>query len=290
MKLGLLPTYRSSVVATPDYALGVANACEQLGLESIWAVEHVVVPASYTSRYPYAPDGRMPLTGDEAIPDPLDWLAFVAGGTTTLRLGTAMLILPEHHPVELAKRLATIDTLSQGRLLLGIGVGWMREEAEAVGTRFEDRGARTDEYIAVLRELWREPVATYHGASVSFDRVKCLPKPAQVGGIPILVGGHSPAAARRAGRLGDGFFPLGVGVDELPALLEIMAKAARDAGRDPSAIELTTNAPRDQETASRLVDLGVTRFVFSAHAQFEVRQVSEFVEASREKLEAWIPG
>ena len=284
-----MPTYRSSVVATPEYALGVAAACEELGLESIWAVEHVVVPESYTSLYPYAPDGRMPLTGDDAIPDPLDWLAFVAAGTTTLRLGTAMLILPEHHPVELAKRLATIDTLSRGRLLLGIGVGWMREEAEAVGTRFEDRGARTDEYIAVLRELWREPVASFQGRTIAFDRVKCLPKPVQPGGVPILVGGHSPAAARRAGRAGDGFFPLGVGVDELPALLSLMAAAARDVGRDPAAIELTTNAPRDRETASRLVDLGVSRFVISSHAQSEVREVREFVEASREKLEAWIP-
>jgi probable F420-dependent oxidoreductase len=289
VKLGLLPTYRSSVVASPDYALGVARACEEVGLESIWAVEHVVVPEAYSSRYPYAPDGRMPLTGDDAIPDPLDWLAFVAAGTTTLRLGTAMVILPEHHPVELAKRLATIDTLSHGRLLLGIGVGWMREEAEAVGTRFEDRGARTDEYIAVLRELWREPVASFHGRTVAFDRVKCLPKPVQPGGVPILVGGHSPAAARRAGRVGDGFFPLGVGVEELPALLELMAGAARDAGRDPDAIELTTNAPRDQETASRLVDLGVSRFVMSAHAQTDVPAVRDFVEATREKLQAWIP-
>jgi probable F420-dependent oxidoreductase len=200
-----------------------------------------------------------------------------------------MVILPEHHPVELAKRLATIDTLSHGRLLLGIGVGWMREEAEAVGTRFEDRGARTDEYIAVLRELWREPVASFHGRTVAFDRVKCLPKPVQPDGVPILVGGHSPAAARRAGRVGDGFFPLGVGVEELPALLELMAGAARDAGRDPDAIELTTNAPRDQETASRLVDLGVSRFVMSAHAQTDVPAVRDFVEATREKLQAWIP-
>jgi probable F420-dependent oxidoreductase len=284
-----MPTYRSSVVATPDYALGVAAACEELGLESIWTVEHVVVPESYSSRYPYAPDGRMPLTGDDAIPDPLEWLAFVAAGTSRLRLGTAMLILPEHHPVELAKRLATIDALSQGRLLLGIGVGWLREEAEAVGTRFEDRGARTDEYVAVLRELWTEPVASFAGRYVNFERVKCLPKPVQPGGVPVLVGGHSAAAARRAGRLGDGFFPLGVAIDDLPGLLDVVRAAAEDAGRDADAIELTTNAPRDQETASRLFDLGVARFVLSASAEPDLARARELIEKSRERLEAWIP-
>jgi probable F420-dependent oxidoreductase len=287
VKLGLIPTYRSSIVADPDYAVGAATAAESLGVESIWAVEHVVVPADYSSRYPYAPDGRMPLTGEHAIPDPLDWLAFVAGATSTLRLGTAMLILPEHHPVELAKRLATIDTLSRGRLLLGVGVGWMREEAEALGTRFESRGARTDEYIAVMRTLWSEDVASFSGDHVSFHRVRCLPKPARAGGIPILIGGHSPAAARRAGRLGDGFFPLGVGIDDLPGLLETMAVAARQVGRDPAAIELTTHAPRDADTAKRLADLGVTRFVVSAAGDGDLAGVRRLLGEATGNLRAW---
>ena len=287
MKLGLIPTYRSSVVASPDYAIGVATMAEALGVESIWTVEHVVVPAEYSSRYPYAPDGRMPLTGEHAIPDPLDWLAFVAGVTSTLRLGTAMLILPEHHPVELAKRLATIDTLSHGRLLLGVGVGWMREEAEALGTRFEDRGARTDEYIAVMRTLWSEDVASFSGDHVAFHRVRCSPKPVQAGGVPILIGGHSPAAARRAGRLGDGFFPLGVPIDQLSGLLDTMAAAAREAGRDPTAIEVTTHAPRDAETAKRLADLGVTRFIVSAAADGDLKGVRKIIHEATDNLRAW---
>ncbi len=287
MRLGLIPTYRSSVVANPDYAIGVATAAETLGVESIWAVEHVVVPADYSSRYPYAADGRMPLTGEHAIPDPLDWLAFVAGVTSTLQLGTAMLILPEHHPVELAKRLATIDTLSQGRLLLGVGVGWMREEAEALCTRFEDRGARTDEYIAVMRTLWSEDVASFSGDHVSFHRVRCVPKPVRAGGVPILVGGHSPAAARRAGRLGDGFFPLGVSVDDLTGLLKTMGEAARQAGRDPAAIELTTHAPRNAETAKRLADLGVSRFIVSAGGDGDLAGVRKLLEDATDKLLAW---
>jgi probable F420-dependent oxidoreductase len=287
VKLGLIPTYRSSIVADPDYVVGVATAAESLGAESIWAVEHVVVPVDYSSRYPYAPDGRMPLTGEHAIPDPLDWLAFVAGVTSTLRLGTAMLILPEHHPVELAKRLATIDTLSRGRLLLGVGVGWMREEAEALGTRFESRGARTDEYIAVMRTLWSEDVASFSGDHVSFDRVRCVPKPAQAGGVPILIGGHSPAAARRAGRLGDGFFPLGVGVDDLPGLLDTMTAAAVEGGRDPAAIEVTTHAPRDEDTAKRLADLGVTRFIVSAAGDGDLAGVRRLLGEATDNLRAW---
>jgi probable F420-dependent oxidoreductase len=226
----------------------------------------------------------MPLTGDQPIPDPLDWLAFVAARTSRLRLGTAVLILPEHHPVALAKRLATIDVLSGGRLLLGVGVGWMREEAEAVGTCFEDRGRRTDEYIEVMRTLWRDDVASFAGRSVSFTQVKSVPKPVQPGGVPILVGGHSEAAARRAGRLGDGFFPLGVSADELPALLDVMHAAAKEAGRDPALIPITTNGPADVSVARQLVDAGVSRFVISARGDGELDGIRRLITGYQDNV------
>ncbi len=136
-----MPSYRSSMVARPDYVSGLARVAEQAGCDSIWAVEHVVVPARYSSRYPYSPDGKMGLTGDEAIPDPLDWLAYVAATSETLKLATGMIILPEHNPVILAKRLSTIDVLSSGRLMAGVGVGWLEEEATAVGVAFASRGS-----------------------------------------------------------------------------------------------------------------------------------------------------
>jgi probable F420-dependent oxidoreductase len=283
-KLGLMPTYRGNAVATAEYAVGVAQALEVLGAESIWLAEHIVVPADYGSRYPYAADGRMPLTGDDPIPDPVDWLAFVAGATTKLLLGTAILVLPEHQPVVLAKRLATVDVLSKGRLLAGVGVGWLREEAEAVGVPFERRGARTDEYIRAMRALWSDDVASFEGSFVNFHGVKSRPHPVRPGGVPIVIGGHSPAAARRAGRLGDGFYPLGVGPEELAALLAIMREEAAAAGRDPGAIELMTHGPRDLDQARRFVELGVRRFLLSARPDEGVEGVRQLVGRYQERV------
>ena len=275
-----MPPYRGGEVADPDWVRGFCAMAEGAGVESVWAVEHVVVPAAYGSTYPYDPSGRMPLRPADPIPDPLDWIAFGAGATTTLEFGTAILILPEHNPVHLAKRLATIDVLSGGRLRLGIGVGWMAEEFDAVGVPFPRRGARTDEYVAALRTLWTSEVASFAGEFVTFDQVTSRPKPVRPDGVPIIVGGHSHAAAARAGRLGDGFYPLGVPADELPALLDVMRDAARTAGRDASRIELTVASPRTVEEARALADLGVGRFLLSVKAD----GARESIERYRERV------
>ena len=278
MKLGLLPPYRGTSVAESDWVRSFCAMAEEEEIESIWAVEHVVVPTDYGSTYPYDDSGRMPLRGDDPIPDPLEWIAFAAGLTSRVIFGTAILILPEHNPVHLAKRLATIDVLSGGRLRLGIGVGWLREEFDAVGVPFERRGARTDEYVAALRTLWSEDVASFDGEFVRFERVRSRPQPTRPGGVPILVGGHSPAAARRAGRLGDGFYPLGVPAAELGALLDIMRASAADAGRDPDAVEVTTASPRDADEARALADLGVSRFLLSVKPEGGRESVQRYRE------------
>jgi len=174
-----------------------------------------------------------------------------------------VLILPQRSPVVCAKECATVDRLSGGRLRLGIGVGWLREEAEAVGTTFADRGARTDEYIEAMRVLWREAEPTFHGSFTTFDRAKSNPKPAQPGGVPILVGGHSAAAARRAGRLGDGFFPIGLRPDDFTARLEQVRDAATAAGRDPGAIELTYSGSTKRDRIEQYAELGVSRWVLA---------------------------
>lgn len=265
MKLGILPPYGRGIAADPDWMRTFAQHAEATGFESILTVEHVVVIAGYTSRYPYAETGRMPLADDCDIPDPLDLLAYLAGVTSRIRLGTGIIILPEHHPVQLAKRAATIDRLSGGRLFLGIGVGWMREELEAVGVDFDTRGARTDESIAALRTLWADDEPTFAGEHFRFERARSHPKPVQ-SPIPILIGGHSVASARRAGRLGDGWFPLGVDADTLPKRLAVLRTAADEAGRDAATIELTlggmlgaTGAAEVERAASQ----GASRMVLS---------------------------
>jgi probable F420-dependent oxidoreductase len=223
----------------PERAVAFARAAEAAGFESLWTVEHVVVPSGYGSSYPYDPSGKMPGPEESPIPDPLIWLAYLAAATNTIRLATGILIVPQRNPVVLAKELATLDQLSGGRLELGIGVGWLEEEFDAIGVPFAERGPRTDDSVAAMRALWTEDQATYHGEFTDFTDCILRPKPAQ-GSIPVHVGGHTDVAAKRAGRLGDGFFPAKGGHEELDRLFTLVRDTARDHGRDPSAIEMTT--------------------------------------------------
>ena len=244
----------------PDMAAAFGRIAEEHGIESLWAVEHVVVPADYQSQYPYSSSGRMPGPEESPIPDPLIWLTWLGAATTTLRLATGILILPQRNPVILAKELATLDRLTGARLELGVGVGWLQEEFDALGVPFERRGSRTDEYIDVLRRLWREPETAYDGTFTRFAALRSFPKPASAGGPPIHIGGHTNAAARRAGRIGDGFFPGRTG-DELAGLLDEMRKAAVEAGRAPDQIEITSGGALDLDAVKKAADLGVARYI-----------------------------
>ena len=259
MKFGILFANVGPYVQ-PEMAASLGRIAEEHGFESIWTVEHVVVPGDYQSEYPYSPTGRMPGPEESPIPDPLIWLTWVGAATTSLRLATGILILPQRNPVILAKELATLDVLSGGRVELGVGVGWLREEFDALGVPFEDRGPRTDEYIEALRCLWREEEPCFVGRYATFDRAKSYPKPTQ-GTIPIHVGGHTMPAARRAGRLGDGFFPGRSTDDDLGPLVDTMRTSAKDAGRDPDAIEVTAGGAMDLDGVRRFGDLGVDRVV-----------------------------
>lgn len=213
----------------------LAQSAEAAGFESLWTIEHVIYPEGYQSSYPYDPSGKMMADASTPMPDPLIWLAFVAAATTELRLGTGIVILPQRNPVILAKELATLDSLSGGRVEFGIGVGWLREEFDALGIPWPRRGARTDEYIEAMRALWDGDHASYNGEFVDFTDVSSNPKPAN-GRVPIHIGGHSRAAAERAGRLGDGFFP---GKGDIRELVDIVRQSAVDADRDPASIEIT---------------------------------------------------
>ncbi|MEE4283313.1 MAG: LLM class F420-dependent oxidoreductase, partial [Pseudomonadales bacterium] len=204
MKVGL--AFGSSVAIDGPSAIELCRRAEAVGFESVWGGEHVIMPSEFDSKYPYTADGKIPAEPDTPIPDPLIWLAYVAAAAPTLQLGTCILIVPQRNPLVLAKELATLDQLSGGRVELGLGVGWLKEEFDALGIEWARRGARNDEYVAAMRELWRGPHAQYHGEFVDFPKVTSSPRPVK-GDIPILVGGDSDAAIRRAVRIADGFFP-----------------------------------------------------------------------------------
>jgi len=283
MKFGIIAPYRLGPIETGEYASRFGRLVEEMGFESVWAVEHVVMCVEYDSIYPYDPSGRSPFPADTVQPDPLIWLTYVAAVTRRLRLATGVLVLPQRNPVVLAKTLASLDRLSGGRLSLGIGVGWVREEAEAVGTRFDDRGKRCDEYIRAMRALWREPVAGFEGEFVRFRGVVSEPRPAQPDGVPILVGGHSKAAARRAGRLGDGFYPLGLDRERFFDLKRIMEDTAAEHGRDPATIEITTGGVPSLRSAEFCQSLGSDRMVIGVRTG-DLDELRRTLEAFRKEV------
>jgi probable F420-dependent oxidoreductase len=257
----------SGPFSNPQLFAHLAQSAERFGFESIWTVEHVVIPQDYKSPYPYSPSGKIPGSEEVPIPDPLLPLAYAAAITKNLKLGTGVMILPQRHPLYVAKEMATLDVLSNGRAILGIGSGWLKEEFDSLGLDFRRRGARTDEAIQSLRALWSPDTASsFHGRHFNFGPVKCFPKPVQKGGVPIVVGGHSPAAARRAGRFGDGFFPAISEPAKLKELIAMMAAEAEKAGRDPGAIELSCMGRAKLDSIKALQDVGISRVVVAPPA------------------------
>ncbi len=242
----------------PANAVELVQAGEAAGFESAWTVDHVVVPEGYQSAYPYSDDGKMAGgKNDMPIPDPLIWMAYAAAATSKINLATGILIVPQRNPVVAAKQIATLDLMSGGRVLLGIGVGWLEEEFNAIGVPFGDRGRRTDEYIATMQELWATDQSSFDGEFTQFTAVNSQPKP--VGGaVPIIVGGHSKAAARRAGRLGHGFFPAR---GASPELIDLVRGTADEHGRDPDSIEITASLPDDLGEIPELAARGVGRLL-----------------------------
>jgi probable F420-dependent oxidoreductase len=260
MKIGLLFA-NAGPFSQPEILAHLATTAENTGLESLWTVEHVVIPQGYQSPYPYSKDGKIPGGEDVPIPDPLIPLGFVAALTKKIKLATGVVILPQRHPVYVAKEVATIDLLSGGRMILGIGSGWLKEEFDALGLDFHHRGARTDESIQAMRALWRDGPSSFQGKHFKFGPAMSYPKPAQRDGIPIHIGGHSPAAARRAGRLGDGFFPALGEIPKLKELFGLMRDEAAKHGRNADAIELSCMGRASLDAFKALQDIGIARVV-----------------------------
>ncbi|MGE2691527.1 LLM class F420-dependent oxidoreductase [Mycolicibacterium pulveris] len=287
MKFAVVAPVAAGVTADPAYMAAFATHLEACGFESVVVVEHTVLMTQYTSVYPYDPSGRVELAADCVVPDPLELLTFLGAHTQRLGLATGVLVLPNHHPVVLAKRVATLDALSGGRARLCVGVGWLKEEIEACGTDFATRGRRADEQLEVMRLLWEDHPdgVSFHGEFFDFDHAMCYPKP--VAAVPIIVGGHSAAAARRAGRLGDGFQPLGVGGADLARLVAIMRDTAAQHGRDPDALELSLGhsvTKIDRERADKLAALGADRIVLAMPPITDIDEARDVLSGCAQRL------
>ena len=262
MRYGLIPAAGRGISATPSYIADYVQTAEEVGFDSVWMGEHPALPVNSATAYPAAGTG-LPEPSDVPLPDPLEWLAYAAARTTTLLVGTAVLILPLHHPAVMAKRVATLDQVSGGRLRLGVGVGWNEQEYVACGASWSDRGQRMDELIDAMRALWSNDVAGFTGRTVSFEPVYSSPKPMR-GTVPIHVGATAVAGARRAGRLGDGYLPFERDLDRLAVLIGEMRAAAVADGRDPDAIEITSMGSTTPAKVQAMARLGVSRMLFFA--------------------------
>ena len=233
-------------LATPETLGRIARTGEELGYDALFTGDHILVPRNIASPYPYTEGGEFPGSPSGESMEQLTLLAFLAGQTSRIRLVTSVIIVPHRNPLVAAKALATLDVLSGGRLVVGVGVGWMREEFEALGLPpFEERGAVTDEYIRAFKELWTSDDPHFEGKYVSFDNISFLPKPVQKPHPPIWVGGESRPALRRTAELADGWYPLSAPTPRSPWVPHSswrqgwnrLATYARRFGRDPSEIE-----------------------------------------------------
>ncbi len=257
----------SGSTARPAPMIQVAQKAEALEFESLWIPEHLAVPLSMDSPYPYAADGQFPGGTDARLHDPFVALGFIAAHTQTIKLGTGVFVLPLRNPLAVAKAVVSVDVLSEGRMLFGIGIGWLREEFEAVGMSFTNRVSRTREWVDMLKTLWIEETPQFNGRYHSFPPIGFNPKPVQQPHPPILFGGESDPALRRAVELGDGWIGVRHSPDSLKPLLERLKQLATEANRDFSTLDITVGvdagAP-NLETVKRFEDMGVHRLVVFA--------------------------
>jgi probable F420-dependent oxidoreductase len=281
VKIGLfLPLMNP--LATPSFVRAFGRAAEDRGFDSLWVAEHVVLFDDYQSRYPYAPEGKIVgLPADSGILDPMVALGYVAAVTERIRLATGICLVPQRNPVYTAKEVATVDWLSDGRLSLGIGVGWLAEEFRALNVPFEHRGSRCREYIEVMKRLWSDPVSEFSGRFYDLPACRQYPKPVQQPHPPLLFGGESDAALRRVADLGVGWF----GFDHTPeTAAECIARLdgfLAKRGRPRSEVEIAVSPylrPCDFDQVKRFREAGVDHFVLFA--------IPESTEAIAPRLDA----
>ena len=260
--------------ADPVALAAAARAAEARGYDSIWVGDHLVLPR------PQAPPS--PLAPDHPIIEPVTALAYLAGVTDSILLGTGIVILPQRHPVVLAKQASAIDNLSAGRLLLGLGAGYLEPELTAAGVTLAERGARTDEYLAAMRTLWSEDPASFDGRYVSFSEVASYPRPVRPGGPQVIIGGHSAAAHRRAVTRGHGWFGFMLDIDATATQLDSLRRCAADHERPgdlgPLEITVTPRGRMDRERMSAYAALGVDRLAMMPHHRMPASDLDHFLQ------------
>jgi probable F420-dependent oxidoreductase len=284
MRLGL---HALGIGAGADRAVidAVASTAEECGFATLWAGEHVVMVDHPASRYPYSDDGVIAVPAQADWLDPMIALSFAAAASAQIGIATGVLLLPEHNPVVVAKQAASLDRLSGGRLTLGVGVGWSREEFAALSVPFAHRGARTAEYVAAMRTLWLEDVASFGGDFVRFGSIRVNPKPVRDRRIPIVLGGNSDSALRRVATWGDGWY--GFNIDGVGAVRDRVAKLERlcaDSGRDRAELRLSV-ALRDPSVGDigALVELGIDELVLVEAPPDDPGAAAEWVSSLAEQ-------
>jgi probable F420-dependent oxidoreductase len=248
----------------PERISANIRKAEQCGFESAWIGEHLILPVNYTSRYPYSPDGRFPAPPDIPFHDPMLALAFAAAVTSRIRLATGIFVVPLRNPITTAKAVASLDVLSNGRVIFGVGVGWFAEEFAAAGASFPDRALRTREYIELMKALWTQEDPVYSGKTFSVKEARFNPKPIQKPHPPIVVGGTSELAIKRAVRYGDGWYAVARSMEEaqgLIAQLEGQQSVANRSRPVEITMSLRTGHPLTLDEIRRLADLGVARLL-----------------------------
>ena len=269
MKIGIFSTFMSPI-ATPAMIRDFGQRAEGMGLDSIWMGEHVVLFDRNTFPYPSSKDGRIPVPEGGGMLDVVASFGFLAAATKTIRLGTGVALVPQRNPIYTAKEIATLDWLSDGRIDFGIGVGWNKEEVEACGYGWEDRGPRCDEFLEVMQRLWTEPVVDFHGKWVNFETARLDPKPIQKPHVPIIVGGHTPPAMRRTVRFGAGWYGFSLTPEATQLAVAKLDAAFAKAGKPrPPGFEIIITPPMGMpvDAMCAYADLGVDRLVVNLGSQ-----------------------
>jgi probable F420-dependent oxidoreductase len=267
MKIGVFATFMSPL-ATPQRVADLGRRFESAGIESLWMGEHVVLFDRMEFPYPASRDGKIPVPEGGGMLDTVATFGFLASATTKLRLGTGITLVPQRNPIYTAKEFATLDWLSGGRIDFGVGVGWCKEEVIACGYGWDDRGERCDEFLKAMIELWTKPLASFQGKHLELAPCRMDPKPVQKPHVPILVGGHTPRALRRAAELGSGWYGFALTPEATAGILENLDRALRKAGRSRKGFEIViTPQQATPETLKAYADLGVDRLVVQLGSQ-----------------------